>query len=184
MFLKLSHLRLQIPVVWAAHRAAGSVCLMKSLWVSLHHRMKTQLQYDREHVRGLRCDLCVSCLFLGAGRAVGPGPELCQLAVDWTAVVVTTSRVRSRTQRVAAAHPVILILHKIPVKKKNLYRICWHRVIWGFLFHSNNNWKQQRKSEHWFLISGFHNWFGSNSFNLQHRNCYTLVSVCLQHPSL
>lgn len=60
--------------------------------------------------------ISASCLFLGAGRAVGPRPVLCQQAVDWTALLVTCSAVLLLTQLIAAALPVIIIILKISVK--------------------------------------------------------------------
>lgn len=61
--------------------------------------------------------ISASCLFLGAGRAVGPRPVLCQQAVDRTALLVTCSAVLLLTQLIAAALPVItIIVLKISVK--------------------------------------------------------------------
>lgn len=59
----------------------------------------------------------MSCLFPGAGRAVGPRAKLCQQAVDRTALLITGSAVLALTQLTAAALPVIIIILKIPVKK-------------------------------------------------------------------
>lgn len=59
----------------------------------------------------------VSCLFLGAGRAVGPRPELCQQAVDGTVLLVARSAVVLIAQLVAAPLPVIIIILKFSVKE-------------------------------------------------------------------
>lgn len=68
-------------------------------------------------VRVWQSNLCVSCLFLGAWRAVRPQSELCQQTVDWTGLLVAGSEVACLTQLSAAALPVIIIILNTPVKK-------------------------------------------------------------------
>lgn len=85
------------------------------LRISVEHGIKTQLWQG-----ACVCSvISVSCLFLGAGRAVGPRPELCQQAVDRTALLVTCSPVMLLTQLIAAALPVIIIILKVSVKGRN-----------------------------------------------------------------
>lgn len=100
----------------------------------------------------LQCDLCVSCLFLGAGWALGPGPKLCQLAVDWTGLVITGSLIRSLTELPAAAYPIIVVILKVPVKRCYFYKSsCRHRLHW-VVFH-NSNWKQPLKNLDYFSVA-------------------------------
>lgn len=84
----------------------------------------------------------VSRLFLGAGWAVRPRPELCEQAVDWTELVVTSSPVLFVTQLMAAALPVIaVIVLKYPAKKVKVpftYSSCWHRLHFTTVTENNN----------------------------------------------
>lgn len=48
-------------------------------------------------------------LFLDAGGADGPGPEVCEQAVDWATVLVARPAVVSLAQLVAAVFPVIAV---------------------------------------------------------------------------
>lgn len=63
-------------------------------------------------------DICRhSCLFFSTGGAVGPWAELCQQAVDGTAMLIAGSTVLLLTQLGAAAPPIIIIILKLSVKQ-------------------------------------------------------------------
>lgn len=92
-----------------------------------------------------------SCLFQGAGRAVGPRPKLRQQAVDRTAMLVTSSPVAFLTQLTAAILPVIiLVIINVPVKhntqkkkhKKNPFymqqMLASYSMNQAFVFHNPN----------------------------------------------
>lgn len=62
----------------------------------------------------------VQCLFLDAGRADGPGPELCEPAVDGATVLVARPAVVILAQLKAAVFPEIGVgIVKVSVKEQN-----------------------------------------------------------------
>lgn len=58
-----------------------------------------------------------SCLFFSTGGAIGPWAEICEQAVDGTAVLIAGSTVLLLTQLGAAAPPIIIIILKVSVKQ-------------------------------------------------------------------
>lgn len=58
-----------------------------------------------------------SCLFFSTGGAVGPWAEICQQAVDGTALLIAGSTVLLLAQLGAAAPPIIIIILKLSAKQ-------------------------------------------------------------------
>lgn len=59
------------------------------------------------------------CLFLDAGGADGPGPKLCEQAVDGAPLLVAGPAVAQLTQLVAAVLPVVaVVILDVPVKEQ------------------------------------------------------------------
>lgn len=59
------------------------------------------------------------CLFLDAGGADGPGPKLCEQAVDGAPLLVAGPAVVPLTQLVAAVLPVVAVtILDVPVKEQ------------------------------------------------------------------
>lgn len=68
---------------------------------------------------GSRARGATECLFLDAGGADGPGPKLCEQAVDGAPLLVAGPAVVPLTQLVAAVLPVVaVVILDVPVKEQ------------------------------------------------------------------
>lgn len=62
----------------------------------------------------------IECLFLDAGGADGPGPELCEPAVDGATLLIARPAVVRRTQLEAAVFPQIGVgIQEVSVKEQS-----------------------------------------------------------------